>query len=140
MMTAEQLGLTEAEHGSLVATLSLLECGELPYLPFDEYATVSKTKQRPGNYFNMSHWQYESPCGTVCCMGGTAERLGGGEGLYYKCWKSGDAYNHALDDLFFPKGKVYGFDRYDAITVAQAARALRNYLDTGRARWQEVLS
>ena len=85
----------------------------------------------------------ESNCGTVCCIGGWAERVGG-RGLfsYYRSvFRDRDVFTdimrdskkRRLHDLFFPEANL------SRITVDQASRALSSYLTTGRAGWDEIV-
>ncbi len=123
------LRLTKAQHDALVRTLGMLERGELAYAPFAPIQLPSDRQlvnHQPG-LFNMNSWHRTQACGTVHCIGGTAELLGG-EGLF-------DAYEHneALHDLFYPYPVPMG--QWEHITTAQAAMALRSYLTTGAACW-----
>lgn len=117
MMTAEQLGISEACRAALVLVLGKMDSGELQYT-----SARNPTLVPPGeNWFNMSWWDTDvfgihEGCGTVCCIGGWAERL------------SGVRFIDIVDDpeckkLFHP---VEVFPSYDMITVEMAARALRN--------------
>lgn len=84
-----------------------------------------------GEWFNMGHWDTETEnCGTVCCIGGWAERLSGIDLL-------GGIRSDELEELFFPWIDV---PLLIDITPEQAARAIRNYLRTGRANWKEATS
>jgi hypothetical protein len=122
--TAEELGIKQLEWEALREVLVLLEMGELKHHdPFESDGS--------GN-FNMSVWQSnydDENCGTVACIGGTAELIGNFS------FDETDA-NEELDNLFF----VHGCNTNIAsISTAHAARALRNYLTDGTADWISVL-
>jgi hypothetical protein len=130
-MTAADLGLADEEQAALVALLGMLERGELHHVPLSDVSTLGDIPENFTGGFNMEYWAVDTPnCGSVCCIGGSAEMIGGlrHDQLFNKM----DALP-ALDDLFMPDADM------DAITPAQAAMALRNYLTTGQARWSEVL-
>lgn len=131
-MSAADLGISEAQKDALIKTLVLMETDKLVHVrPPDEinwYAMESFTGK-----FNMDAWNlsYEG-CGTVACIGGTAEMVGG--------VSFGERHidlPENLYSLFYP-GDI--FDDWEKITVEQASRALRSYLTTGHARWDLAIS
>lgn len=126
-MTATDLGIEEQQKEALIKTLVLLETGNLKNSPMGNPCESAKTYS---GQFNMNQWCAENECGTIACIGGTAELVGGLE-----CGELGHAVytNKPLHELFYP----YCFDtlKWTDITTAQAAIALRSYLTTGRARW-----
>lgn len=126
--TAEELGLTEPQLDALRKTLVLLETGKLTHAKrITGPAPVSKDFSA---LFNMVWWANAHPCGTVACIGGTAELIGG------VCF--GDyLLNKALHELFEPRELKCDWGE---ITPAQAATALRSYLTTGSANWSEALA
>lgn len=137
--SADELGITEPQRDALMKTLVLLETGKLRHVPIyddggdliDQIRHVVPLKARRFSYdFNMAEWSHPHSCGTVCCIGGTAEFVGGLELL---------SFDHgapaALKNLFYP-----GSLRLSEITPAQAATALRSYLTTGDAKWREAVS
>jgi hypothetical protein len=78
-------------------------------------------------YFNMDMWASRAHCGTIMCIGGTAEFLMKEE--------FGDEPEQ-LYRLFHPDTDIPWPD----ITPNQAAIALRNYLTHGEPRWDEALA
>lgn len=131
-MTAADLGITEEQRGALAKTLVLLETDKLihaaPESQINWYSEDKFTGQ-----FNMDMWtlNYEG-CGTVACIGGTAELIGD--------ISFGDAHHKLPENLYrlFYPGDIV--DDWAMITTQQAARALRSYLTTGDARWDLALS
>lgn len=124
----EELGITPSEHNALVLTLDALERGEIQHVYCNEEISSTGRSQLFTGHFNMLHWSEKFPeCGTIACLGGTAEMLGN--------LPSGTLMNQELDDLFFPEIDT----DYNVITVDQAAQVLRHYLTTGKQNWKEVL-
>lgn len=127
--SAADLCLPEPHVSALMKTLVLLETGRLRHVPpatydGDEIGVFS-------GQFNMCNWCAASDCGTVACIGGTAELIGSVSfGSIY------DPTNYLmtdrLRDLFLPP---FSGNKWNAITTYQAATALRSYLTTGDARW-----
>jgi hypothetical protein len=130
-MTAADLGLEPEEKAALVTLLGMLERGELVHVPNEDVIPMGVAKKFTGG-FNMGVWKAETEnCGSVCCIGGSAELVGGlrEDQLFGRAHGNPD-----LEELFFPGGFL------GKITVPQAASALRNYLTTRHASWSEVLS
>jgi hypothetical protein len=124
-----ELGLTDLQFEALCKTLVLLETGKLKKEDVAaETEEVIKEKEFTG-HFNMDTWTSTYHCGTVACIGGTAELIGKVE------FMKSSTYNDQLYTLFYPPSDL----DYSEITVSQAANALRNYLSTGNAKWDEVL-
>ena len=128
--SAADLGITEPQLSALQKTLVMLETGKLVHaLIGDGYFPNqgSFTGQ-----FNMIHWNSRHDCGTVACIGGTAEMIG--DVSFDK-----DMYgNPPLYRLFMPTSLPEC--SWNDITPAQAATALRSYLTTGDAKWHEAVS
>lgn len=124
--TAADLRLSELERDALITVLGMLERGELTHVPVRDLPSSADYKVGTfTGHFNMGEWEESYDCGTVCCIGGTAELIGGiGFNL------SG---NIPLSNLFYPAGNL------DHITTDQAAKALRSFLSTGRARWRDAV-
>lgn len=124
--TADELDISQPQLEALQKTLVLLETGKLTYVqPSDTSLSYLGPNPVFTGHFNMEFWANTiAECGTVACIGGTAEMIG---------QVSFDGYGPALDRLFYPHGC-----NYSNITIDQAARALRNYLTTGEASWAEV--
>lgn len=131
---ATDLGISEAQKEALMKTLVLLETGKLAHA---KITRPSAAAYREGGeftgHFNMGRWQSQEDCGTVCCIAGTAELVGGVE---FPTEEYGD--NFALKNLFWVGG-FFGGD-ISHITPGQAARALRSYLTTGDANWAEAVA
>jgi hypothetical protein len=119
--TPHQLGIPEDQHAALVKTLELMEAGKIVHV--DEY-TDCVIGEFTG-HFNMDVWIGRADCGTVACIGGTAELVG--KVKFNSC-----GIPKALDDLFYKYGNGNP-------TVADGAKALRNYLTDGDAKWDEVM-
>jgi len=135
-MIAADLRITEPQKRALIKTLVLLETGKLQHVHPD--ATFSEPRGFTG-HFNMSWWDLHSGCGTICCIGGTAELIGELKPNELDIATIG---NSKLRNLFYP-----GVDKKDQIFVAmqnitptQAAVALRSYLTTGDAQWNLAVS
>lgn len=126
--TANELQITEPQLSALIKTLVLFETGKIKYVPVspDDFCPDDDNRKFSG-HFNMVAWSMKHPCGTVACIGGTAEMVGG---VDFQLLETNDE----LDKLFYPEPYSYG-----GVTVEQAARALRNYLTFGEPRWKEVL-
>lgn len=124
--TASALGLTADQQQGLCRTLVMLETEKLSHEPFNNDWPLGHLGKFTG-HFNMATWGRAAPCGTVACIGGTAEILGA-QGL-----ASVACRNSALRELFEP-ADIDPLD-WEKITPTQAATALRSYLTTGDARW-----
>ena len=125
--SAADLGISEPQKEALMKTLVLLETGKLVHATefnhdFGEEAF--------SGHFNMAHWKDTASCGTVCCIGGTAELIGG---VDLSTTMGADG---SLQELFCPSDVA----DWKSVTPAQAARALRSYLTTGDAKWTEAVS
>ena len=124
-LSAQILSITDAQRDALIKTLTLLESGALVHAPVSGGFNFSK--QFTG-HFNMANWNHATDCGTVCCIGGTAELIGN---LRFNPIGRQDA----LKDLFYPR-----IAPLSTITPTQAAVALRSYLTTGNANWRAALA
>lgn len=124
-LSAAELRLSEAEHGALIQVLGMFERGEIVDWP-GVYG--GKPCSIP-NAFNMRMWE----CGTAHCIGGWAQHVLGTNTLHAR---TSPIYTDALSQLFYPVTNIPMFE----ITVAQATRALSNYLTTGAPRWAEAIA
>jgi hypothetical protein len=79
----------------------------------------------------MQEWKAGYRCGTVACLGGTAELLGG---ISFTDEVYGLNDGDDIEELFHPS-----IEDWDIITEKDGAKALRNYLTTGNANWKEVM-
>lgn len=130
------LGIEARWFEALVKTLGMLERGELRHTATAELKPLCSERVSPeAGLFNMNRWSVKFQCGTVCCLGGTAEAIGQFRfsGMPKK-----------LIHLFHPgkedNANLSRLGGYEAITTEQAAIALRNYLTHGEARWAEALA
>ncbi len=129
--TAADLGITDAEFNALAKVLGMLERGELK--AHDARDVQAWQGNAMPTYFNMVSWNSLADCGTVCCIGGAAEYVGGFETAHF----------HHNNN--FRLRQLLGIDGGSLLTVRpatpeQAAIALRNYLTCGEARWAEALA
>jgi hypothetical protein len=131
--SAADLEITEPQKDALIKTLVLLETGKLVHSKPEELRPFSPTDEEAPftGHFNMACWRTKYPCGTVGCIGGTAELVGG-------CSFDNYEENHALLHLFNPFNQ-WGDSTWPDITDAQASTALRSYLTTGDACWELAL-
>lgn len=128
--TAADLGISDPQKDALIKTLVLLETGKLRHVPDPLSSDVDDRSARKfDGLFDMRSWAGAHPCGTVCCIGGTAEIVGNVKfGSDFGC----DITNAGLHNLFHPR---LSHDHWGKITPSQAATALRSYLTTGDAHW-----
>lgn len=138
--SATDLGITEPQKEALMKTLVLLETGKLEHVPDpDDLPTARRyvpfDQRKFTGQFNMVDWNFAHSCGTCCCIGGTAELVGG---LEVHGGFDADTEGTALHDLFYPRN--IGLRTYREITTSQAATALRSYLTTGDAKWDEAVA
>jgi hypothetical protein len=135
--TPEWLKISPRQFEGLVKTMEMLRETEfLPGEPFPYKKTIfgidadnadqifqAKNKKYT---FGMCHWDSKKTrCGTVRCIGGTAEWL----------MQDFDLYNFktkALDRLFFPP--MENEKAWNA-TPTQAANAIEYYLKTGKTKY-----
>lgn len=136
--SAVELAISEKHRDALIKTLVLFETGKLKHTSYYEgyisngnfSGLFNISNSKFSGLFNMGCWRRRSPCGTVACIGGTAEMIGNVSFFYANCDTETELFK-----LFYPR--VYY--PLDMITVEQAARALRNYLSDSCADWQRVL-
>lgn len=124
--SAAELRITQMQHKALMKTLVLLETGKLTHHKVTGIESGNPDKFT--GHFNMMFWNMKMNCGTVCCIGGTAELVG------KTSFNKGPNPSN-LEDLFCP----YDINDWDLITTAHAAQALRNYLTIGNAQWKKVM-
>ena len=127
-MSAKQLGLETPEYEALKKTLDMLESDGI------SHSYLGPPNEKDGLVFNMAAWHNSYGCGSVCCIGGTAEMVGQLE-RYSLDTKAKN--NRQLRELFYPLNQSIDFGK---ITTEQAAAALRNYLITGKPNWECALS
>lgn len=139
--TARELGLKNKHYCALVKALDALQNGCIRHVKAPGFL-VGDGSDTKVDRFNMNFWRTEASCGTVACIGGTAEvvaglpmfslssvaeDMGGDSGLYHLF------YPHELD-----RGE-WNADSWDKITTKHAIKALQNYLTSGDPKWTEVM-
>lgn len=135
--SAADLQLTEEQRTALVKVLVLLETDKLRLTQKSQilcYGMRSDDERAKfSGFFNMDCWcGIAWDCGTVACIGGTAELIAGGP--IFNCGSIES--DLMLNSLFYPKNLR---KRYRDITVEEASAALRSYLTTGDPNWKEVV-
>ncbi len=138
--TAEELRITPKQFDALAKTLVLMETGKLVHVDDDEIHSSENNYNLPievcrfTGHFNMNLWRSKDDCGTVCCIGGTAELIGN------VIFAPEYLLPAELKTLFYPNdGMNDNGIHYNDITVEQAATALRSYLTTGKANWESAI-
>lgn len=130
------LGITDAEQVALVKVLGMLERDEIRHAPIDpirrEYARKPRAVKNIG--FNMQYVFGRTHCGTAACIAGSCDLLFGTK--FSSANQLRDLPTH-LEQLFCPTDITTA---WSDITPAQAAAALRSYLTTGEANWDEAIS
>ncbi len=123
--TAVDLGIKDAEIEALIKVLGMLERSELVPSP-PRYSSVP-------NGFNMLTIGHQDQCGTVGCILGWCQYIGG-ESLFRD--ETGFVQlTEGASNLF-----MFGVEGRGKVTPEQAALALRSYLTTGDANWAEALA
>lgn len=122
----EDLGISKPEYDGLVKTLLLMENDQMYWIHGD-------AEKEEGQYpFNMATWREHMDCGSVCCIGGTAELV---EGL--KPWSlsttSKSLLHKGSPDLY----RLF-YEYGGGVTPKIAAKALRGYLTTGKTDWRKA--
>jgi hypothetical protein len=129
-LPASRLGLEERHRVALILVLEAHERGELRDVDYGNVNALlpnSVTAKFSGN-FSMTTWMRSYECGTICCIGGTAELLGCLERGELKRLVDGDS-GHVLFDLFYP-------DRIGCYGLAEAMRVLEGFLMRGVVEWE----
>lgn len=129
-MSAEALELTDKQHAGLIKVLGMLERDELIHDP--------DLTRKASNGFCMDYWRTPShhrDCGTVMCIGGWAETIGGSH--FFSITAAQERLFYPLIERDLPPNVTSAL--YRTTTTQQAATALRNFLTTGEANWAEVL-
>lgn len=135
--SAADLRLTEEQRDALIKVLALLETDKLRLTKKSQILLYGMRSDDEiaefSGSFNMDCWCGFTSCGTVACIGGTAELIAG-----RTIFNNGsmDDSNLMLNSLFYPQnlGK-----RYRDITVEEASAALRSYLTTGDPNWKAAV-
>lgn len=125
--TATDIGMSDRELEAHIKVLGMLERGEFHHV-------ISSGQNEFG--FNMGTTGTWANCGTVACIGGWAAFFMGHnehKAMDYVGRSSGER-----QELYYPHwSRPINPGR---ITVEQAATALRSYLTTGEAHWDEALA
>ena len=135
----ERLGITFAEFGALLGTEAMLREHNLQHTP------VRYAQDKHSHKFNMALACDFNGCGTVSCIGGTMALIMGmnmrENVLDYVGIRLGEGrHSPALKPLFFPpKEDVLGIE-WDAITPAQALKAIANFKKDRHPRWKQIIN
>lgn len=119
--TAADLNIPEKERVALTYVLGVLERGEIA----------------PQNFDMGCPWVVHE-CGSIGCIGGyvgTAMGVPSITDYVYRYQRSG-----ALSQLYFPRLPSGKLHELAPITIDQAAAALRSFLTTGDACWNQTLA
>jgi hypothetical protein len=112
--------------------------GRLKDMPHPDKPYTYLFRER-GNFFQMALWRENWDCGTVACIGGTAqvvlddspEQKGIGVTRIRKLLELDD---YQGDDLFYLSVTGWRLKLHE-VTVAQAVKVLNHYADTGEVDW-----
>jgi hypothetical protein len=127
--SARQLKLTTKQYEALVKTLELIESGGMKFYKKFGEGKFGEGPLPEEHVFNMSCWGHIGAfhtCGSVCCIGGTAEVL-----VNERVFEGGHSNPGELRELFY---KWIGDP-----TPEQAGKVLRHYLETGVTDWKRVM-
>lgn len=125
--TAKELYLSEEQRCGLIKALAYIESGKTLHVRINPNKQAVISMKVPTG-FNMSCWRRQESCGTIACLGGIAEILGGAHYRFH--------LPPELKALFGLRAREY-VDMTD-ITEKQAAVALRGYLETGKTDWDKA--
>jgi hypothetical protein len=124
--SAKYLGLSRKQRWALIETLKAMESGQVQHVNLNAEDKIRKIKKY---LFNMEDWKGSYDCGTVACIGGTAELI-----AKAPIFENGELpIVGDLRELFYSGGVD------NDVTPKQAAKALRGYLKTGKTDWEAVL-
>jgi hypothetical protein len=131
-LSAEALGIEQWVRDALVEVLKLFAAGKMIHadLQTTRFTPREGRDREFSHEFNMACGASAHPCGTVACIGGTAEMVAG-----VKIGTMDDTQTAELEELLFPSN----LGNYARITPAQATRALRSYLTNGSANWAAAM-
>lgn len=134
-LTHDKLKISKGRWCSLVQVLQKLEAGELRHVSsWRDFVNFP-------NGFCMAGFMRQDQCGTVGCIAGWAYML---TGEFKGLVTSGEELElerpltSGLRDLFYgedPEIDAHWQADLEKITPAQAAKALSNYLETGKPNW-----
>lgn len=131
-LSAKKLNLTENQRCGLIMVLANIEAGKFMHIEPSELTekNIVGARSLGKTAFNMNHWWTRLNCGSVCCLGGSAEMLSGAK-------FEGAALSDATKALFAIGNYSNAPSR--KATEKQAGVALRNYLETGHPNWDAAL-
>ena len=131
--SAADLEITGAQKDALIKTLVLLETDRIQHVDVTKRRFDSTKPIEFDGMFSMACWgSIAHECGTVACIGGTAEIVG--KVSFGNPTTHDASLAPGLYELFYARKIIHSYD-WNKINTAQAARALRSYLTTGDARW-----
>lgn len=152
-LSSEELGISPELFEALKRVRYGLANNLMRHVPYEDEIEIPRRFN-----FNMAYSGREAyNCGTIACIGGWAYIIMNGtrdhDGTYKYDNKAVSDFVYRpptpqLRDLFFP-GSQNGRDEvnwgvnkynYKTITPEQAVKAIDNYLNTGDANWQEILT
>lgn len=145
-LTAKQLGITSEERDALLWVYKNLKEEKLVHVTDYEGAPRNQCT------FNMATplSRAEEDCGTAACIGGWMSiRMAMKNGTITDPEKIPDTVGDSIDkyvyarenenmtmaDLFYPPGYI----GYESIEIQEAAKAIENFLTTGKASWETVI-
>ena len=133
LLTAEQLGITQAEYEALLSVRDDLANGRLCHISLKKLEALMESAdydwyESDATMFNMHEWS----CGTAACIGGWMELKLGNRGYFASDHRQSEK---SLNDLFY---KFPGFNSQDKDpTPEEAVRAIDRYLTNGpKNPWQ----
>lgn len=129
-LPATALGINDRERGALIKALDALGGGTVEARPLHAKYVGLTAKGYVPKFFDMSLVTCETDCGTACCILGLTRWVAKDEGILDG---AGHA-DHSANSLLFPCTGITCRD------PKKGARALRNYLETGKPRWAEVMT
>lgn len=138
--SAADIGINEIEFEALRTVLGMLERGELVH---GKYPMASMFR-RP-NEFNMGATLDEtSACGSIGCICGWAHVVSGHQAFADFFNYKGDDTSEIINAMPVNLRRLFRFGAQLGaladIQPEQAARAIRNYLTIGDAKWHEAVS
>lgn len=128
-LSAKVLGIQEKERCALIRTLAFIEAGRTLHVQ-DPLHEKKSSDPECAYRFNMAFWRGSYRCGTVACLGGTAELLSSAPINF-------NGTSHLELRKLFGFGEFH-WDRLRNKTEKGAAIVLRGYLETGKADWSQV--
>jgi hypothetical protein len=137
-LSAKTLNLSPAERKGFIKVLKDFEAGRV--LNEDDEPPALGT----GNRFDMSHVRVVNECGATCCIAGWVAYAMASRGksptratLLYRSLTN---RTHTLDALCHASPDLYdGHDWMKIARVKHGARALRNFLTTGKPNWRKAM-